>query len=77
MTGRHSGNMVYLKSDKTIMANRNYGRNIDKSGIEWCLCKYRYLVKTPFSKLNNIIIIQPDMTNWKESTSVWYHWYLC
>ncbi|PCS23573.1 hypothetical protein [Candidatus Enterovibrio escicola] len=46
---------VELKGGKSIVAKQNYGRDIDKSGIDLSLYKYRHLVENSFGKFDPII----------------------
>ena len=44
---------VQLKGGTTVIAKRNYGQDIDKESMDWCLYKYRHLVENAFAKIKH------------------------
>ena len=42
---------VELKGGETVIAQRNYGQDIDKNSMDWCLYKYRHLVENAFGRI--------------------------
>lgn len=37
----------------TVIAKRNYGQDIDKTSMDWCLYKYRHLVENAFARIKH------------------------
>jgi len=46
---------VMLNGGKSIISNWNYGADIAKNTIHWCLYKYRYLVENAFAGIKYYI----------------------
>lgn len=42
---------VGSKGGETVIPKRNYGQEIDKESIDWCLYKYRHLVENSFARI--------------------------
>ena len=42
---------VHQKSGRTVIAKRNYGKDIDKSSMDRCLYRYRHLVENVFARI--------------------------
>jgi len=36
-----------------VIAKRNYGQDIDKTSMDWCLYKYRHLVENAFARIKH------------------------
>lgn len=34
-----------------VIAKRNYGQDIDRASMDWCLYKYRHLVENAFARI--------------------------
>ncbi|OCG37486.1 MULTISPECIES: IS5 family transposase [unclassified Gilliamella] len=43
---------VRQKGGRTVIAKRNYGKNINKSSMDRCLYRYRHLVENAFARIN-------------------------
>ena len=64
MTANLSVLFVKERGGETVIAKRNYGQDIDKDSMDWCLYKYRHLVeKMPLGELSIIELFQVDMTS--------------
>ena len=44
---------VDSKGGETIIPKRNYGQDIDKESMDWCLYKYRHLVENAFARIKH------------------------
>lgn len=44
---------VDSKGGETVMPKRNYGQDIDKESMDWCLYKYRHLVENAFARIKH------------------------
>ncbi|ENM5767399.1 IS5 family transposase [Vibrio mimicus] len=44
---------VDLKGGKSVIPKRNYGQDIDKDSVDWCLYKYRHLVENAFARIKH------------------------
>lgn len=44
---------VDSKGGKTVIPKRNYGQDIDKESMDWCLYKYRHLVENAFARIKH------------------------
>jgi transposase len=44
---------IDAKSGETIIPKRNYGQDIDKESVDWCLYKYRHLVENAFARIKH------------------------
>ncbi|MFQ0998047.1 transposase [Gilliamella sp. BG6] len=42
---------VRQKGGRTVIAKRNYGKDIDKSSMDRCLYRYRHLVENAFARI--------------------------
>ena len=42
---------VELQGGETVIAQRNYGQDIDKNSMDWCLYRYRHLVENAFGRI--------------------------
>jgi transposase len=42
---------VDSKGGETVIPKRNYGQDIDKESMDWCLYKYRHLVENAFARI--------------------------
>jgi len=42
---------VNRKGGSTVIAKRNYGKDLDRSSMDWCLYKYRHLVENAFARI--------------------------
>jgi transposase len=45
---------------ETVIAKRNYGQDIDKTSMDWCLYKYRHLVEN--ASLHSLQMIRMNRT---------------
>ncbi|EOX4352720.1 TPA: IS5 family transposase [Vibrio cholerae] len=45
------------KGGKSVITKRNYGQDIDKDSVDWCLYKYRHLVENAFARIKNFSYI--------------------
>ena len=41
------------KGGDTVIAKRNYGQDIDRDTMDWCLYKYRHLVENAFARIKH------------------------
>ncbi len=41
------------RGGETVIAKRNYGQDIDKDSMDWCLYKYRHLVENAFGRIKH------------------------
>ena len=44
---------VEQKGGETVIPKRNYGQDIDKESVDWCLYKYRHLVENAFARVKH------------------------
>lgn len=44
---------VASKGGETVIAKRNYGQDLDKHSMDWCLYKYRHLVENAFARIKH------------------------
>lgn len=44
---------VKERGGETVIAKRNYGQDIDKDSMDWCLYKYRHLVENAFARIKH------------------------
>ena len=44
---------VKAHGGETVIAKRNYGQDIDKASMDWCLYKYRHLVENAFARIKH------------------------
>ncbi len=44
---------VDSKGGETVIPKRNYGQDIDKESMDWCLYKYRHLVENAFARIKH------------------------
>lgn len=44
---------VDSKGGEAIIPRRNYGKDIDKESMDWCLYKYRHLVENAFARIKH------------------------
>ncbi|WP_017243479.1 transposase, partial [Vibrio breoganii] len=44
---------VKERGGETVIAKRNYGQDIDKDSMDWCLYKYRHLVENAFGRIKH------------------------
>ncbi|WP_172567254.1 MULTISPECIES: IS5 family transposase [Vibrio] len=44
---------VDSKCGETVIPKRNYGQDIDKESMDWCLYKYRHLVENAFARIKH------------------------
>ncbi|BDM62852.1 DDE transposase [Shewanella sp. NFH-SH190041] len=44
---------VQRKGGKTVIARRNYGQDIGKDTMDWCLYRYRHLVENAFARIKH------------------------
>jgi transposase len=41
------------KGGESVIPKRNYGQDIDKDSVDWCLYKYRHQVENAFARIKN------------------------
>ncbi len=44
---------VKERGGETVIAKRNYGQDINKDSMDWCLYKYRHLVENAFGRIKH------------------------
>ncbi|EKO3895935.1 IS5 family transposase [Vibrio metschnikovii] len=44
---------VDSKGGETVIPKRNYGQDIDKESMDWCLYKYRHLIENAFARIKH------------------------
>ncbi|EAP95160.1 ISSod6, transposase [Vibrio splendidus 12B01] len=49
---------VRERGGETVIAKRNYGQDIDKESMDWCLYKYRHLVESAFAIIKHYPLTQ-------------------
>jgi len=54
---------VDSKGGKTVIPKRNYGQDIDKESMDWCLYKYRHLVENAFARIKHFRAISTRYDN--------------
>lgn len=42
---------IEAKGGISMIPKRNYGQDIDKESVDWCLYKYRHLVENAFERI--------------------------
>ncbi|CAH0528782.1 transposase [Vibrio hippocampi] len=47
------GSIVRAHGGAAVIAKRNYGQDIDKTSMDWCLYKYRHLVENAFARIKH------------------------
>ncbi|OQK34601.1 hypothetical protein XM72_c21031 [Vibrio vulnificus] len=54
---------VQLEGETIVIAKRNYGQDIDKESMDWCLYEHRHLVEMRLLKSSIIDQYQSGMTS--------------
>ena len=44
---------IEAKGGTSVIPKRNYGQDIDKNSVDWCLYKYRHLVENAFARIKH------------------------
>ena len=53
MWGLPDGHYIEARGGISVVPKRNYGQDIDKESVDWCLYKYRHLIENAFARIKN------------------------